>query len=116
ALARRAAERDRLLAVDESRRRRALASPGKRYADVGMLRFARTVDDAAHDRDVERLDARIALLPFRHRCVDKALDVAREFLERGRGGAPAARAGRDQRHEGAEPHGLQQFLRDLDLE
>ena len=40
----------------------------------------------------------------------------RQLLERGRGGAAAAGAGRDQRHEGAEAHGLQDFLRDLHLE
>ena len=39
-----------------------------------------------------------------------------QFLEGGRGGAAAARAGRDQRHEGAEAHGLQQFLRHLHFE
>ena len=39
-----------------------------------------------------------------------------ELLERGRGGAAAAGAGGDQRHEGAEAHGLQHFLRDLHLE
>ncbi len=81
-----------------------------------MLALARTVDDAAHDRDVERLDAGIAALPLRHRFDDEALDVAGQLLERGRGGAPAARAGRHQRHEDAEAHGLQDLLRDLDLE
>src|SRR5262249_24367700 len=113
---RRAAPRDRLLAVDKYRRRRALASPRKRNTDVGVRRFAWAVDDAAHNRDVERLDTGILLLPLRHRRVDEALNVAGKLLERGRGGAPTARAGRDQRHEGAEAHGLQQLLRDLDLE
>src|SRR5262249_4397543 len=108
--------RDRLLAVDEYRRRRALAGPGERNADVGVLRFAWAIDDTTHDRDVERLDTGILLLPLRHRCVDEALNVAGKLLERGRGGAPTARAGRDQRHEGAEAHGLQQLLRDLDFE
>src|SRR5262245_21852778 len=112
----RAAEGHRLLAIDEYRRRRALAGARERNADVGMLALARAVDDAAHHRDVERLDARIAFLPLRHRFVDEALDVARELLERGRGGSTAARAGRDQRHEGAEAHGLQQLLRDLDFQ
>ena len=39
-----------------------------------------------------------------------------EFLERRRGGAAAAGTRRDQRHEDAKAHGLQQFLRDLHFE
>jgi hypothetical protein len=35
----------------------------------------------------------------------------RQFLEHGRRGAAAAGAGGDQRHEGAEAHGLQHLLR-----
>ena len=87
--------------------------PGSEMPIFGMLGFAGTVDDAAHDRDVEFLDAGIARLPCRHFVADEILDRARQFLEGGRGGAAAARTGRDQRHEGAEAHGLQQFLRDL---
>src|SRR5215467_6758569 len=49
-------------------------------------------------------------------AVDEALDVAGEFLERGRGRAPAARARGDERHEYAKAHGLQQFLRHLHFE
>ena len=52
--------------VDEHRRRRRLAGAGQRNADVGVLGFARPVDDAAHHRDLQRLDARIALAPLRH--------------------------------------------------
>src|SRR5262249_60479081 len=81
----RAAQRDRLLAVDEYRRRRALAGPGERNADVGVLRFAWAIDDTTHDRDVERLDTGILLLPLRHRRVDEALNVATNPLERARG-------------------------------
>ena len=62
------------------------------------------------------LDAGISRLPARHFVADEVLDRARQFLERGRGGAAAARACRNQRHEGAEAHGLQQFLRDLHLD
>src|SRR5215813_3593775 len=113
---RRAAQGRRLLAVDEHRRGRLLAGAGQRDADVGVLALARPVDDAAHHGDVERLDARIARLPLRHRVADEALDVAGELLERRRGGAAATRAGRDQRHEHAEAHGLQDLLRDLHFE
>ena len=39
------------------------------------------------------------------------LDVARQLLEHRRGGAAAAGAGGDDRHERAQPHGLQDLLR-----
>ena len=43
------------------------------------------------------------------------LDALGELLEDGRGGAPAAGAGGDHRHEGAEAHRLQELLRDRHL-
>src|SRR5262245_55373803 len=87
---RRAAQGRGLLAVDEHRRGRLLAGAGQRDADVGMFGFARAVDDAAHHGDVEPLDARVALLPLRHRLADKILDRLRQLLERRRGGPSAA--------------------------
>ena len=81
-----------------------------------MLGFAGAVDDAAHHGDVQRLDAGILRLPVRHLIADEILDRARQLLERGRGGAAAAGACRNQRHEGAETHGLQQFLGYLDFQ
>src|ERR1700694_1302456 len=81
-----------------------------------MLALARAVHDAAHDGDVEPLDAGIARLPFRHRGMDEPLNLAGELLERGGRRPPTDRPGGDQRHENAEPHGLEQFLRDPDLE
>src|SRR5438105_15637228 len=86
-----AAQRHRLLAIDEHRSRRLLAGAGERNPDVGVFRFTRSVDDAAHDRDVERLDAGITALPLRHRGMDEALDVASELLKSGRGCPPATR-------------------------
>src|SRR3954451_7252810 len=71
-----AAQGHRLLAVDEDRRGRLLARSRERNPDVGVLALARPVDDAAHDRDVERLHAGVLPLPRRHRLVDEALDVA----------------------------------------
>ena len=108
-------QRHRLDPVDEHRRGRRLARPGQRNADVGVLAFARPVDDAAHHRDVEPLDARIERAPPRHRRRQVVLDVAREFLEHRRGRAAAAGAGGDLRGEDAEPHRLQQLLRDPHL-
>src|SRR6185295_18187777 len=70
-----------LLAVDEHRRRRRLAGAGQRDADIGMLRLAWAVDDAAHHRNGQRLHPRIAALPFRHRVPNEILDVAGKLLE-----------------------------------
>src|SRR5487761_2203785 len=67
------------LAVDALRRRRGFAGAGQGDADVGVLGFAGAVDDAAHDRDVERFDAGIARLPARHFVADEVLDAARQF-------------------------------------
>src|SRR6201999_4680147 len=58
-----AAQGAEFLAVDEYRRCRGFAGARQGDADIGMLGFAGTVDDAAHDRDVERFDAGIAGLP-----------------------------------------------------
>src|SRR5205085_8809332 len=55
-----AAQGQGLFAVDEDRRGRCLAGSRQADADVGMLAFARTVDDAAHHCDLHALDAGIA--------------------------------------------------------
>ena len=55
-----AAERPVELAVDEDRRDRVLERARQRDPDVGVLRLARAVDDAAHDRDAQVLGARDA--------------------------------------------------------
>ena len=49
--------------------------PGSEMPMSACFDLARSVDDAAHHRDVEALDARIARLPFRHRVADEALDA-----------------------------------------
>ena len=56
--------------------RRRLASAGQADADVGVLALARAVDDAAHHRDLHRLDARIARLPHRHLRAQEVVDLA----------------------------------------
>ena len=98
-----AAQGQRLAAVDEHRRGRALAGARQADADVGVLALAGAVDDAAHDRDVQGLDARIALLPDRHLRAQIGLDAIRQLLEIGARGPPAARAGGDLRRERAQP-------------
>src|SRR3982750_1912320 len=50
-----AAQRQRLLAVDEDRRRRRPAGPRQADADVGVLALARAVDDAANHRALHLL-------------------------------------------------------------
>jgi len=62
---RRAPQGAELLAVDEHGCGRRFAGAGQGDADIGVLGFAGAVDDAAHDRDVELLDAGILRLPAR---------------------------------------------------
>src|SRR3984893_9729446 len=109
-------ERRHLLAVDEHGRGGRLAGPRQRDADIGLLRLARPVDDAAHHRDGKRLDAGITALPFRHLGADEVLDVAGKLLKGGGRGPPAAGARGHQRHEAPEAHALEQLLRHLHLE
>src|ERR1700730_1100307 len=81
-----------------------------------MFRFARSVDDPAHHRDIQRLDPRIASPPKRHLVANVGLNIPRELLKYGRRRAAAAWAGGNQRHESAKPHGLQKLLRHLHFE
>ena len=50
--------------------------------------------------------------PLGHAVAQIGLDVLRQLLEVGAGGAATARAGDHHRREGAQPHGLQDLLRD----
>src|SRR5574341_1010735 len=86
-----AAQRQRLLTVDENRRRRCLSGARQADADVGMLALARPVDDAAHDGDFHVLDARVLALPRRHLGAQEVVDLLGEFLEGGARRAPAPR-------------------------
>src|SRR5690606_2885075 len=103
------------LAVDVDRRLGLLERAGQRDADVRVLRLARAVDDAAHDRDAQLLDARVARAPLRHALADVALDLLGHLLEERAGRAAAARAGRDLRREAADLERLEDLLRDADL-
>jgi hypothetical protein len=58
-----------------------------------MLAFARAVDDAAHDRNLQAFDARIFFTPDRHVAADIVLDLAGKLLEHRRGCAAAAGTG-----------------------
>ena len=81
-----------------------------------MFGFAGPLTMQPMTATLSALDARDNASSTPASVVDVILDVPRQFLEGCRGGAPAAGTGRDQRHENPKPHGLQQFLRDLDLE
>src|SRR5688572_27553356 len=85
-----ASQRLGLLAVDEDRRDGLLERAGKADPDVCVLRLARPVDDAAHDRDAQLLDARMRLTPPRHLLDEVSLDVAGHLLEERRGGPTTA--------------------------
>ena len=84
-------------------------------ADVGVLRLARAVDDAAHDRHAQVLGARVGLAPDRHLLLEVGLDLLGHLLEERGRRAAASRTGRHLGQERAEPHRLEDLLGDLDL-
>src|SRR5690606_1718225 len=101
---------DAAFAVDIDRRRGDFARAGQADADVGVTAFARTIDHATHDRDVHGLDTGIARLPDRHLVAQIALYAVGKLLEHRAAGASAAWAGHHHGGEGAQAHGLQNFL------
>ena len=110
-----AAQRPIEPAVHVDRRLRLLERARQRDADVGVLRLARAVHDAAHDRDLHLLDAGVALAPHRHLLAQVVLDLLGHLLEEGAGGAAAAGAAGHLRREAAQAERLEDLLRDLDL-
>ena len=89
--------------------------PGQADPDVGVLRLARAVHDAAHDRDAHLLDARVGLPPLRHPVLQVPLDLLGHLLEERRRRPAAAGAGADLGQERAQAHRLEDLLGDLDL-
>src|SRR3990170_7477569 len=75
--------------IHEDRRDRILERTRQADTDVGVLRFPRPVDDAAHHRHRHLLDARVRHAPVRHALSDVRLDALRHLLEE-RGCGPAA--------------------------
>src|SRR3954470_8592151 len=63
-----------VVTVDVNRAARLLAGAGQTDADAGGLRFAGTVDDAAHDSERHRLDAFVGRLPRRHHLANVILN------------------------------------------
>ena len=110
-----AAEGGGELAVDVDGSDGILEGAGKTDAEVGVLGFSGAVDDAAHDGELELLDAGIPLAPLGHGVAEVGLDLLGELLEVGAGGATAAGAARDLGHEAADGERLQDLLRGLNL-
>ena len=108
-----AAQRGRELAVDVDGSDGILKSAGQADAEVGVLRFAGAVDDAAHDGELELFDAGIFLAPLGHGGAQVALNLLGELLEIRARRAAAAGAARDLRHEAADRERLQNLLRGL---
>src|SRR5262249_45888935 len=105
-------QRGKEAAVDVNRGLRFLERPGQRDAQVGMLRFARAVDHAAHDGDFHLFHTGVAALPQRHLFAKVGLDLLCHFLEERAGGTPAPRTCRYLRGETADTERLQDLLRD----
>src|SRR5208283_578165 len=110
-----ALERQHEAAVNVNRSFRFFEGSGQRDADVGMLRLAGAIDDAAHDGDLHVLDAGVSRLPDRHLLAEVALDLLRHLLEEGARGSAATWASRNLRSKAADADRLQDLLCDGDL-
>src|SRR4051812_37643365 len=106
-----ALERYRLDAVDVYRRYGIFPGPRQTDADIRMLAFARTVDDAAHHSYVHVSDAGVFLAPQWHLLAQIDLNAIGEFLKKGARSASASRACDDERRKRPQAHRLQNLLR-----
>ena len=98
-----------MLPVDEDRATRLFPGARQADADARRFRFARTVDDAAHDGERHRLDALVRLLPFGHLVADVGLNPFGEFLKRAARRAAASGTRRDARRKRPQAERLQQL-------
>ena len=85
---------------------------GQRDAQIGVLRFARAIYHAPHNRDLHLFHAGVTLLPNGHLLAQIALDLLCHLLEEGARGASTAGAGSNLRREAADAHRLQNLLGD----
>ncbi len=106
---------DEFFAVDVDGAAGLFAGAGKTDADVGGAGFARAVDDAAHDGELQFFHAFVLRFPFGHFFANVTLDAFGEFLKRAAGGASAARAGGNAGREGAQAEGLEKFAGGVDF-
>ncbi len=105
----RALQGDEFFAVDVDGAAWLFAGAGEADADVGGAGFAGTVDDAAHDGELQFLDAFVLRFPLGHFVANVLLDALGQFLKRGACGASAAGTCGDAGREGAQAEGLKQF-------
>src|SRR5207253_6698174 len=96
------AERREQLAVDINGSFRLLERSRERYADIGVLRLTRPVDDATHDGDAHLFHAWVPLAPQRHLLTNVGLDIFGHMLEEGGRRSSAARTRRDLGREAAQ--------------
>src|SRR5690606_36872482 len=82
---------DGLFTIHEDRRRRRLAGPRQRDADVGVALLARAVDHAAHHRECQVLRAGMGHPPLGHLRAHMLLHPLGQLLEELGDGAAAAR-------------------------
>src|SRR5439155_20280653 len=88
---------------------------GQRNPDVGVLRLARTVDDAPHHSDPQLLRTGIARLPGTAPLAQVALNLLRHFLKERRRRAATSRTCRDLRREAPQSERLEDLLGNLHL-
>ena len=89
--------------------------PGQADADVRGLRFARAVDDAAHDGERHRFDALMRRLPLGHPVADVVLNPLGQLLKRAARRAAAAGTRGDARRKRPQAQRLQELARGVDL-
>jgi hypothetical protein len=108
-------EGDEFFAVDVDGAAGLFAGAGQADADVGGAGFARAVDDAAHDGELQFFDTFELRFPFGHSVANVILDALGEFLKRGAGGASTAGTGGDAGSERAQAEGLEKFAGGVDF-
>src|ERR1035438_7818965 len=107
-----ALERGHQASVHEDRRLGFFESARQRYAQIGVLGFARPVHYATHHGHLHALHARMFRLPERHLLAQVGLNLIGHLLEKGAGGAAASGTCGHLRREAANAQRLQDLLRD----
>src|ERR1035441_2870889 len=106
-----AAEGGGEFAVDVDGSLRLFKGAGQTDSKVGVLGFARPVDHAAHDGQLEFFDAGVPLAPLGHGYAQVALNLLGQLLEVSARRASATGTTGDLRHEAADSERLQNLLR-----
>ncbi len=98
-----------LFAVNEHRGCRRFSRARQADANIRMLAFTGAIDDAAHDRHLQMLHARVLLAPDGHLGAQVVINLFGQLLESRAGGATTTRASRDTGYKCAQAQGLQNF-------